>query len=467
MKRHILAALSQWKGRANRKPLVMQGARQVGKTWAMKAFGASDFAQTAYVNFDNNPRMRALFAGDFDIQRLLLGLRIETGVDIQPENTLLIFDEVQEVPQALSSLKYFYENAPEFSIVAAGSLLGITLHHGTSFPVGKVDFLPLYPMDFREFLLAMAQQPLLDLLEAQDWQMITAMKSKYMELLRQYYFTGGMPEAVKTFVQSQDLQAVREVQNGLLLAYEQDFSKYIADPRLVMRVRALWNALPSQLARENKKFMIGQVQQGGRLKDFELALQWLRDSGLIYPVYRVKKPHLPLIAIHRKFQTRRVAEDSTLLYGEATQHRMRLSVDGYTGYQDNAFKLFCLDVGLLAAKSFLEPRVLLEGNRLFTEFKGALTEQYVLQQLQVCQRYPLFYWATDKGTAEVDFIVQRQQAIVPLEVKAEENLRAKSLKSYCEQFQPPLALRVSMSDYRQESWLTNVPLYAISEFARL
>lgn len=432
MKRHILAALSQWKGRANRKPLVMQGARQVGKTWAMKAFGASDFAQTAYVNFDNNPRMRALFAGDFDIQRLLLGLRIETGVDIQPENTLLIFDEVQEVPQALSSLKYFYENAPEFSIVAAGSLLGITLHHGTSFPVGKVDFLPLYPMDFREFLLAMAQQPLLDLLEAQDWQMITAMKSKYMELLRQYYFTGGMPEAVKTFVQSQDLQAVREVQNGLLLAYEQDFSKYIADPRLVMRVRALWNALPSQLARENKKFMIGQVQQGGRLKDFELALQWLRDSGLIYPVYRVKKPHLPL-----------------------------------TGYQDNAFKLFCLDVGLLAAKSFLEPRVLLEGNRLFTEFKGALTEQYVLQQLQVCQRYPLFYWATDKGTAEVDFIVQRQQAIVPLEVKAEENLRAKSLKSYCEQFQPPLALRVSMSDYRQESWLTNVPLYAISEFARL
>lgn len=432
MKRHILAALSQWKGRANRKPLVMQGARQVGKTWAMKAFGASDFAQTAYVNFDNNPRMRALFAGDFDIQRLLLGLRIETGVDIQPENTLLIFDEVQEVPQALSSLKYFYENAPEFSIVAAGSLLGITLHHGTSFPVGKVDFLPLYPMDFREFLLAMAQQSLLDLLEAQDWQMITAMKSKYMELLRQYYFTGGMPEAVKTFVQSQDLQAVREVQNGLLLAYEQDFSKHIADPRLVMRVRALWNALPSQLARENKKFMIGQVQQGGRLKDFELALQWLRDSGLIYPVYRVKKPHLPL-----------------------------------TGYQDNVFKLFCLDVGLLAAKSFLEPRVLLEGNRLFTEFKGALTEQYVLQQLQVCQRYPLFYWATDKGTAEVDFIVQRQQAIVPLEVKAEENLRAKSLKSYCEQFQPPLALRVSMSDYRQESWLTNVPLYAISEFARL
>lgn len=432
MKRHILAALSQWKGRANRKPLVMQGARQVGKTWAMKAFGASDFAQTAYVNFDNNPRMRALFAGDFDIQRLLLGLRIETGVDIQPENTLLIFDEVQEVPQALSSLKYFYENAPEFSIVAAGSLLGITSHHGTSFPVGKVDFLPLYPMDFREFLLAMAQQPLLDLLEAQDWQMITAMKSKYMELLRQYYFTGGMPEAVKTFVQSQDLQAVREVQNGLLLAYEQDFSKHIADPRLVMRVRALWNALPSQLARENKKFMIGQVQQGGRLKDFELALQWLRDSGLIYPVYRVKKPHLPL-----------------------------------TGYQDNVFKLFCLDVGLLAAKSFLEPRILLEGNRLFTEFKGALTEQYVLQQLQVCQRYPLFYWATDKGTAEVDFIVQRQQAIVPLEVKAEENLRAKSLKSYCEQFQPPLALRVSMSDYRQESWLTNVPLYAISEFARL
>lgn len=432
MKRHILAALAQWKIKANRKPLVMQGARQVGKTWAMKAFGASDFAQTAYVNFDHNPRMRALFSGDFDIQRLLLGLRIETGVDIQADNTLLIFDEVQEVPQALSSLKYFYENAPEYFIVAAGSLLGVALHHGSSFPVGKVDFLPIFPMDFREFLLAMGQQPLLDLLEMRDWPLIAAMRSKYVDLLRQYYFTGGMPEAVQTFIDTQDFQAVREVQNHLLLAYEQDFSKHIEDPRLVMRVRALWNAIPQQLARENKKFMIGQVQQGGRLKDYELALQWLRDSGLIYPVFRIKKPHLPL-----------------------------------TGYQDKIFKLFCLDVGLLAAKSFLDPVILLEGNRLFTEFKGALTEQYVLQQLQVCQDNPVFYWATEKGTAEVDFIVQRQQHIIPLEVKAEENLRAKSLKSYCDQFQPELALRVSMSDFRQEAWLTNVPLYAISAFAQL
>lgn len=432
MKRHILAALAQWKIKANRKPLVMQGARQVGKTWAMKAFGASDFAQTAYVNFDNNPRMRALFSGDFDIQRLLLGLHIETGVDIQAGNTLLIFDEVQEVPQALSSLKYFYENAPEYFIVAAGSLLGVALHHGSSFPVGKVDFLPIFPMDFREFLLAMGQQSLLDLLEMRDWPLIAAMRSKYVDLLRQYYFTGGMPEAVQTFIDTQDFQAVREVQNHLLLAYEQDFSKHIEDPRLVMRVRALWNAIPQQLARENKKFMIGQVQQGGRLKDYELALQWLRDSGLIYPVFRIKKPHLPL-----------------------------------TGYQDNIFKLFCLDVGLLAAKSFLDPVILLEGNRLFTEFKGALTEQYVLQQLQVCQDNPVFYWATEKGTAEVDFIVQRQQHIIPLEVKAEENLRAKSLKSYCDQFQPELALRVSMSDFRQEAWLTNVPLYAISAFAQL
>lgn len=432
MKRHILAALAQWKSKANRKPLVMQGARQVGKTWAMKAFGASDFAQTAYVNFDNNPRMRALFSGDFDIQRLLLGLRIETGVDIQAGNTLLIFDEVQEVPQALSSLKYFYENAPEYFIVAAGSLLGVAPHHGSSFPVGKVDFLPIFPMDFREFLWAMGQQSLLDLLEMRDWPLIAAMRSKYVDLLRQYYFTGGMPEAVQTFIDTQDFQAVREVQNHLLRAYEQDFSKHIEDPRLVMRVRALWNAIPQQLARENKKFMIGQVQQGGRLKDYALALQWLRDSGLIYPVFRIKKPHLPL-----------------------------------TGYQDNIFKLFCLDVGLLAAKSFLDPVVLLEGNRLFTEFKGALTEQYVLQQLQVCQDNPVFYWTTEKGTAEVDFIVQRQQHIIPLEVKAEENLRAKSLKSYCDQFQPELALRVSMSDFRQEAWLTNVPLYAISAFAQL
>ena len=391
MKRYILDLLQQWKTKPNRKPLIIQGARQVGKTWAMKHFGEHAFDQVAYINFDNNPRMKTLFEGDYNIDRLILGLKIESGVDIQAENTLIIFDEVQEVPQALSSLKYFYENAPHFYIVAAGSLLGVSLHHQVSFPVGKVDFMPIYPMDFRE-----------------------------------YYFVGGMPEAVKTFMETQNLNDVRQVQRNLLMAYEQDFSKHIRDGQTVQRVRALWNSIPEQLAKENKKFVYSQLQKGARSKDYEIALQWLKDSGLVHAVPRIKKPHLPL-----------------------------------TAYQDNAFKLFSLDVGLLAAQSYLDPTVLLEGNRLFTEFKGALTEQYVLQQLLVLQNNPVFYWATEKGTAEVDFVLQQGQDVTPIEVKAEENLKAKSLKVYVDQFQPKRALRFSMADYKEQDWVVNVPLYGM------
>ncbi|WP_373819952.1 ATP-binding protein [Glaesserella sp.] len=427
MKRDILDKLIQWKTKSNRKPLIIQGARQVGKTWAMKHFGEHSFEQVAYINFDNNPRMKTLFSGDYDINRLILGLKIESGVDIQADNTLLIFDEIQEVPQALSSLKYFYENAPHFYIVAAGSLLGVSLHHQVSFPVGKVDFLPLYPMNFHEFLTALDKKELVQLLEMQDWALITAMKSSYIDLLRQYYFVGGMPEVVKTFVETQNLNDVRQVQRNLLMAYEQDFSKHIHDGQTVQRVRALWNSIPEQLAKENKKFVYSQLQKGARSKDYEIALQWLKDSGLVHAVPRVKKPHLPLSA-----------------------------------YQDNAFKLYGLDVGLLAAQSYLDATTLLEGNRIFTEFKGALTEQYVLQQLVATQENPVFYWATEKGTAEVDFVLQRRQAVIPIEVKAEENLKAKSLKVYVEQFQPEQAFRFSMADFREQDWLVNVPLYACS-----
>lgn len=426
MKRYILDLLQQWKTKPNRKPLIIQGARQVGKTWAMKHFGEHTFDQVAYINFDNNPRMKTLFEGDYNIDRLILGLKIESGVDIQAENTLIIFDEVQEVPQALSSLKYFYENAPHFYIVAASSLLGVSLHHQVSFPVGKVDFMPIYPMDFREFLLAMGKQDLVQLLEMRDWALINAMKSTYIDLLRQYYFVGGMPEAVKTFVETQNLNDVRQVQRNLLMAYEQDFSKHIRDGQTVQRVRALWNSIPEQLAKENKKFVYSQLQKGARSKDYEIALQWLKDSGLVHAVPRIKKPHLPL-----------------------------------TAYQDNAFKLFSLDVGLLAAQSYLDPTVLLEGNRLFIEFKGALTEQYVLQQLLVLQNNPVFYWATEKGTAEVDFVLQQGQDVTPIEVKAEENLKAKSLKVYVDQFQPKHALRFSMADYKEQDWVVNVPLYGV------
>ncbi|MDG6235880.1 ATP-binding protein [Glaesserella parasuis] len=430
MQRKILQSLQNWKQNPNRKPLIIQGARQVGKTWAMKHFGEQSFEQVAYINFDNNPRMKTLFSGDYDINRLILGLKIESGVDIQAHNTLIIFDEVQEVPQALSSLKYFYENAPEFYIVSAGSLLGVSLHHQVSFPVGKVDFLPLYPMDFHEFLLAVGKQDLVELLNLKDWSLISAMKSRYIELLRQYYFVGGMPEAVKVFIETQNFNAVRQVQKNLLMAYEQDFSKHIRDGQTVQKVRSIWHAIPEQLAKENKKFIYANLQKGARSKDYEIALQWLKDSGLVHSVPRIKKPHLPLSA-----------------------------------YQDNAFKLYGLDIGLLSAQSHLDASVLLDGSRIFSEFKGALTEQYVLQQLIANQDNPIFYWATEKGTAEVDFVVQQKQAVIPIEVKAEENLKAKSLKVYVEQFQPERAFRFSMADYREQDWLVNVPLYGIESIA--
>ena len=429
MQRKILQFLQNWKQNPNRKPLIIQGARQVGKTWAMKHFGEQSFEQVAYINFDNNSRMKTLFSGDYDINRLILGLKIESGVDIQAHNTLIIFDEVQEVPQALSSLKYFYENAPEFYIVSAGSLLGVSLHHQVSFPVGKVDFLPLYPMDFHEFLRAMGKQDLVELLNLKDWPLISAMKSRYIELLRQYYFVGGMPEAVKVFIETQNFDAVRQVQKNLLMAYEQDFSKHIRDGQTVQKVRSIWHAIPEQLAKENKKFIYANLQKGARSKDYEIALQWLKDSGLVHSVPRIKKPHLPLSA-----------------------------------YQDNAFKLYGLDIGLLSAQSHLDASVLLDGSRIFSEFKGALTEQYVLQQLIANQDNPVFYWATEKGTAKVDFVVQQKQAVIPIEVKAEENLKAKSLKVYVEQFQPERAFRFSMADYREQDWLVNVPLYACLTF---
>ena len=427
MQRKILQFLQNWKQNPNRKPLIIQGARQVGKTWAMKHFGEQSFEQVAYINFDNNSRMKTLFSGDYDINRLILGLKIESGVDIKAHNTLIIFDEVQEVPQALSSLKYFYENAPEFYIVSAGSLLGVSLHHQVSFPVGKVDFLPLYPMDFHEFLRAMGKQDLVELLNLKDWPLISAMKSRYIELLRQYYFVGGMPEAVKVFIETQNFDAVRQVQKNLLMAYEQDFSKHIRDGQTVQKVRSIWHAIPEQLAKENKKFIYANLQKGARSKDYEIALQWLKDSGLVHSVPRIKKPHLPLSA-----------------------------------YQDNAFKLYGLDIGLLSAQSHLDASVLLDGSRIFSEFKGALTEQYVLQQLIANQDNPVFYWATEKGTAKVDFVVQQKQAVIPIEVKAEENLKAKSLKVYVEQFQPERAFRFSMADYREQDWLVNVPLYGFN-----
>jgi len=427
MIREGMKDLIKWKDGDHRKPLLIRGARQVGKTWIMKEFGKLHYEKVAYINFDNNERMENLFSGNLDISRIITALQIESDVKIEAQNTLIIFDEIQEVPRALTSLKYFYENAPQYHIIAAGSLLGVALHPGTSFPVGKVDFMELYPLNFLEILNATGNENLAGLLEAGDFELITSFKGKFIDLLKQYYYIGGMPEAVSSFIETKDYAQVREVQNRLLMAYEQDFSKH-APNESVPRIRMLWASIPAQLAKENRKFVYGLIRQGARAREYELAMQWLLDCGLIYKVGRITKPDMPLVA-----------------------------------YQDfNAFKLFVLDVGLLSAMSGLDIKSLLEGNRVFEEFKGALTEQYVLQQLITNKEITPFYWTAERSAGEIDFVFQNGPNIIPLEVKAAENLQAKSLKSYSLRYKPKYAIRTSMSDYRQEEWLINLPLYAIN-----
>lgn len=430
MYRIAMEKLLNWKQSKRRKPLIIEGARQVGKTWLMKEFGRQAYADTVYINFDANSRMAELFASDLNTDRLILGLELYVGHKIDPESSLLIFDEVQEVPRALASLKYFYENAPQYHIVCAGSLLGIALHQGTSFPVGKVDFLKLYPLSFREFLMATGQEQFAELLDKQDFQMITSFKQTYIDALKYYYFVGGMPEAVACFAESKDFNEVHEIQKRILAAYEQDFSKH-APNEIVPRLRMLWNSIPSQLAKENKKFIYGLVREGGRAKDYETAILWLSDCGLVHKVSRVNAAGIPLRA-----------------------------------YEDlKAFKLFVLDVGLLGCMTGLRQRTLLDGNDLFVEFKGALTEQYVCQQLQTIEDLDVYYYTNDRGSCEVDFIVDTGERIIPVEVKAETNLKAKSLRTYREKFSPEISIRTSMADYKKEDWLVNLPLYAIDQIA--
>jgi len=423
MKRYATKRLIEWKALKKRKPLVLMGARQVGKTWLMTEFGKTHFENTAYINFDNNERMRILFEGDYDISRLIDGLQLESDQKINPQTTLVIFDEVQGVPKAISSLKYFYENAPEYAIVAGGSLLGVAMHEGLNFPVGKVDFCHLYPLSFCEFLEGIGEERLAELLHKKDWKLISAFASKFTDLLRKYYYVGGMPEAVAEYAESRDYAKVRRIHEQILFSYEHDFSKH-PPVNEVPRIRNIWNSVPAQLSRENKKFSPGLVQKGARRSDYEIALQWLLDAGLLYKVKQISKPGVPLIS-----------------------------------YEANFFKIFIHDVGLLCTKVELDVKTLLEGNRIFEEFKGALTEQYVQQEMIANGTTP-FYWSSE-GRAEVDFVFKHGSDIFPLEVKAEENLQSKSLKVYNEKFSPVICLRTSMRDYRQESWLMNIPLYAI------
>ena len=432
MYRNKIEKLIKWKNSKSRKPLIIRGARQVGKTWLMQEFGKNYYEKCAYINFDSNNRMEELFSTDFDIERIVQGLKIESGVNIEPENTLIIFDEIQEIPKALTSLKYFCENANKYHIVAAGSLLGVAMHEGTSFPVGKVDFMDLYPLSYEEFLEALGEKELVNLLKTQNMELINIFSDKFKNYLKQYLFIGGMPEVVADYVQNKDFNAVRDKQTRLLEAYEQDFSKH-APNNIVPRIRQLWNNIPIQLAKENKKFIYGLVKQGARAREYEVALSWLIDCGLVYQINRVKDCKIPLVA-----------------------------------YQDfNAFKLYLLDVGLLCAMAQIDAQTIIDGNSIFVEFKGALTEQFVLTELKANTNVPIFYWSSETGIAEVDYIVQIGKNNVPIEVKSNENLQSKSLKNFVQKYNTKINIRTSMSNYRKEDWLINIPLYLIGKISNL
>ena len=426
MFRFAMKKLQNWKEKDNRKPLIIMGARQVGKTWLMKEFGKSFYKKVAYVSFYNNKRMNDVFQVDFDIKRILMNLNIETGVAITPEDTLIILDEIQEAPKVLESLKYFCEEAPEYHIVAAGSLLGVAIHDGVSYPVGKVDILDLYPFNFREFLFAMDEGALSEALDTKDYTLIDNFSDKYLFWLKNYYYVGGMPAVVDAFRMHKDYGEVRQIQNDIVRQYEGDFGKHI-DSHTLPRIRMVWDSIPIQLAKENKKFFFGQIKKGARSSEYKIAIQWLIDCGLVYKVSRVNEPHMPLKAYKSM----------------------------------NAYKLFVIDVGLLGAMSELEAESILEGNDIFIEFKGALSEQYVLQQLISDTEYTPYYYGTEKATFEQDFLIQKGKNIIPIEVKAETNIHSQSLRAYCDKYHPERAVRFSALKYMNQEWMENIPLYAV------
>ena len=426
MFRFAMKKLQNWKEKDNRKPLIIMGARQVGKTWLMKEFGKSFYKKVAYVSFYNNKRMNDVFQVDFDIKRILMNLNIETGVAITPEDTLIILDEIQEAPKVLESLKYFCEEAPEYHVVAAGSLLGVAIHDGVSYPVGKVDILDLYPFNFREFLFAMDEGTLSEALDTKDYTLIDNFSDKYLFWLKNYYYIGGMPAVVDAFRMHKDYGEVRQIQNDIVRQYEGDFGKHI-DSHTLPRIRMVWDSIPIQLAKENKKFFFGQIKKGARSSEYEIAIQWLIDCGLVYKVSRVNEPLMPLKAYKSM----------------------------------NAYKLFLIDVGLLGAMSELEAESILEGNDIFIEFKGALSEQYVLQQLISDTEYTPYYYGTEKATFEQDFLIQKGKNIIPIEVKAETNIHSQSLRAYCDKYHPERAVRFSALKYMNQEWMENIPLYAV------
>ncbi|HIR42470.1 MAG TPA: ATP-binding protein [Candidatus Aphodovivens avicola] len=427
MDRFLMNSLVHWKESPHRKPLILNGARQVGKTWLLKEFARLHFDSVAYVTLDSNSVARALFDADLDPKRIIRDLSVLTGVSIEPHDTLIVLDEIQSAPKALTSLKYFCENAPEYAVAAAGSLLGISATAGTGYPVGKVNTLDLYPLSFREFLDATGNRMLRELIDSGEVASIDAFSSKAITLLRQYYVVGGMPAVVDAFAEGESFAVVRAMQDQILEDYLRDFAKH-APMRIYPRMVEAWGSIPEHLARENKKFVFGHIRKGARAKDYEEALMWLSQAGLIRKVPRVTKPGIPLSA-----------------------------------YNDNkSFKVFLLDVGLLGAMAGLDPVNVLDGNAAFTEFKGSLAEQYVCQQLVSDCGFDPFYWSAENSKGEIDFLVQRGGRVFPIEVKAEENLRAKSLRAFKGSYPETAPIRFSLSGYREQDWMKNIPLYAIS-----
>lgn len=426
MERIDIQKLISWKNSTDRKPLVLNGARQVGKTWLLREFARKEYAKEAYIVCRKNELVQQVFKQDFNVERILRALRAISGVDITPGDTLIILDEVQDIPEALEALKYFCEDAPEFHIAVAGSLLGISLHSNVSYPVGKVNTLNVYPMNFEEFLLAKGEIEAYKLLTSRDFSVINLLHDKFVDLLRQYYYVGGMPEVVKKYVETGALQEVRRIQNEILHGYDRDFSKH-APKEQVPRIRMVWKSIPSQLFKDNKKFIYGTLRKGARANDFEIAIQWLIDAGLLYKVSRCTKPALPLD----------IYEDLA------------------------AFKLYMVDLGLLGAMVGTEPSQILINNAAFTEYKGGLTEQYVLQQMKSHGVSPIYYHKTDDSRLELDFVIQRQAHLLPIEVKAGGNVRANSLSTLLKNTPSLTAVRYSMLPYKEQGQLTNIPLYAV------
>ena len=426
MERDKINSLMKWKLSAGRKPLVILGARQVGKTWLVQEFGKREYKQTVYVNFEKMKVVQNLFKEDFDVRRILTSLSVFARTAIVPGETLIVLDEIQAAEGGLTALKYFHEDAPQHHVIAAGSLLGMGLHQNTSFPVGKVDFLYLKPLSFLEFLNAIGEKQLAGLLGNPDWKIINVFKDKLTGYLRYYLFLGGMPEVVSHFAEHRDFRAARLLQRKILTSYQNDFSKH-APRDIVPRIIMVWKSLPSQLAKENKKFIYGVLKQGARAREYELAIQWLLDCGLLHQCFRITKPGMPLSA-----------------------------------YQDlAAFKLYHNDVGLLGAMAKLPLKTILDGNAIFTEFKGALTENFVHQQLLLNEENDVYYWTNENSTAEVDFVIQNEEEIIPIEVKAGANIKSASFRFFCEKYKPAKAMRASLDDYKQEDWMTNVPLYSV------